>query len=472
MHLTQDPHPKQKVLSVFSLVMINVIAVDSLRSLAISAEYGFSLICFYLIGAIAFFVPIAIVAAELATGWPKIGGLYVWVREAFGQRWGLVAIWLQWIYNVVWFPTVLSFIAATLAYLVDPALANSKVYMLSVVLISFWVATLANCFGMKISAFISTLGAVVGTIIPMVFIMALGAIWLFSGSPSQVEFTWTAFWPDVRSVNHLAYFVAVLFGLLGMEMSAVHAEDVKDPQRDYPRALLYSGAIILTTLMFASLAIAIVIPQPQISLVTGLIDAFQIFFTRFHMTWMIPIIAVLIILGGLSGVSAWIIGPTKGLLAAAEDGCLPQIFRYTTDKGAPIALLMMQGIIFSVLCSIFLLMPSINSAYWILSALTAQLAMLVYLFMFGAGIKLRYNHPEVRRSYRVPGGKLGMWIVGITGSLTCLFAIGVGFFPPPGLGVGLMFNYEAILVGGIIIFCAMPLLLYRVEKGVAADQGV
>jgi glutamate:GABA antiporter len=250
-----------------------------------------------------------------------------------------------------------------------------------------------------------------------------------------------------------------------MEMSAVHAEDVKNPQRDYPRALLYSGAIILTTLMFASLAIAIVIPQPQISLVTGLIDAFQIFFTRFHMTWMIPIIAVLIILGGLSGVSAWIIGPTKGLLAAAEDGCLPQVFRYTTDKGAPIALLMMQGIIFSVLCSVFLLMPSINSAYWILSALTAQLAMLVYLFMFGAGIKLRYKHPEIRRAYRVPGGKLGMWIVGITGSSTCLFAIGVGFFPPPDLGVGLMFNYEAILLGGIIIFCAMPLLLYRVEKG-------
>lgn len=465
MHIVQDGHPKTKVLSVFSLVMINVIAVDSLRSLSISAEYGFSLVCFYIIGAVMFFVPIALVAAELATGWPKVGGLYVWVREAFGQRWGLVAIWLQWIYNVVWYPAILSFIAGTLAYLIDPQLANNKGYVLAVVLISFWTATLVNCFGMKVSAFISMLGAVIGTILPMIFIMGLGGVWLLKGNPSHVDFSWASFWPDVSSINQLAYFVAVLFGLLGMEMSAVHAEDVKNPQRDYPRALLYSGIIILATLMFASLAIAIVIPQPEISLVTGFIDAYQIFFARFGLMWMTPVIAVLIILGGLSCVSAWIIGPTKGLLAAAEDGCLPHLFRFTTEEGVPIFLLIIQGLIFSVLCAVFILMPNVNSAYWILTALTAQLAMLGYLFMFAASIKLRYKCPDVKRSYRVPGGKVGIWIVGVAGMITCIFAIGVGFFPPPDMGIDGSYVYEATLITGILIFCAMPLILYRVEKG-------
>src|SRR5262245_25822142 len=110
----------KKILGVFSLVMINVIAVDSLRSLPFSATYGFSLIFYYLLAAICFFFPVALVAAELATGWPNKGGIYVWVREAFGERWGFLVIWLQWIYNVVWYPTILAFIAGTIAYLFDP----------------------------------------------------------------------------------------------------------------------------------------------------------------------------------------------------------------------------------------------------------------------------------------------------------------------------------------------------------------
>ena len=131
MAFSQDIHPRKKVLSLFTLVMINVIAVDSLRNLSISAEYGLSLVFFYGIALIGFFIPIISVAAELATGWPKIGGLYVWTREAFGERWGFVVIWLQWIYNVVWFPTILAFVAATLSYLINPALANHKGYVLS-----------------------------------------------------------------------------------------------------------------------------------------------------------------------------------------------------------------------------------------------------------------------------------------------------------------------------------------------------
>ena len=141
----------KKTLGVFSLVMINVIAVDSLRSLPFSAEYGVSLIFYYILAAAAFFIPTALVSAELATGWPNKGGVYIWVREAFGDRWGFLVIWLQWIYNVVWYPTILSFVAGTLAYLINPHLADSKTYMLSVILITFWGATLLNMFGMKLS---------------------------------------------------------------------------------------------------------------------------------------------------------------------------------------------------------------------------------------------------------------------------------------------------------------------------------
>src|SRR6185437_14865497 len=106
------------------------------RTLPIGAVYGFSLVFFYLVAALVFFIPTILVTAELATAWPNTGGAYIWVREAFGPHCGFMVIWLQWIYNVVWYPTILAFIGATLAYLFDPALANNKYFLIAVVLIS------------------------------------------------------------------------------------------------------------------------------------------------------------------------------------------------------------------------------------------------------------------------------------------------------------------------------------------------
>ncbi len=464
MHIDRSNiHPKKRVLSVFTLVMINVIAVDSLRSLTISANYGLSLIFYYLLAALIFFIPIALISAELATGWPRVGGLYVWVREAFGKRWGFFAIWLQWIYNIVWFPTILSFVSGTLAYLIEPSLAENKTYMVSTILVAFWIATLVNCFGMRISGIISTLGAIFGTLLPMFLIIGLAATWLMTGHPSNIEFSTHNLIPTFTSLNQSALFIGILFGLLGIEMSAVHAEDVKNPQRDYPKALLISGSIIVVSLIFSSLAIAIVVPHDQIKLVSGLVEAFEIFFNAFHIAWMSKIVVFLIIFGATSSVSAWIIGPAKGLLAAADDGCVPRFLEYSTSKGVPIALLMVQGLIFTTLCLIFIFMPTVNSSYWILSALTAQLSMFVYVFLFAAAIKLRYSQPSLVRAFRVPGGKPGIWLTGLIGILTCSFAIFIGFFPPPEIEIGNIYLYETILVFGICFFCIMALLLYRAD---------
>ncbi len=456
-----DTQPRNKPLNLFTLVMINVIAVDSLRSLSISAEYGLSLVFFYLVALVGFFIPITMIAAELATGWPKIGGIYVWTREAFGERWAFVAIWLQWIYNVVWFPTILAFIAATLAYLINPSLATNKTYMITMMLLLFWGATLSNCFGMKISGMISTFGAIVGTLLPMLMMIGLGIGWLMSDAPTAFTFSWNQLLPQLNNYHDLAFFVAILFGLLGMEMSAVHAEDVQNPQKTYPRALLISSALIFITLMGSSLAITMVIPPQELSLVSGLSDAFHIFFTQFHLNWLEPIMTVAIIIGAICCISAWIIGPSKGLLIAATDGCLPRIFCYTTARGTPLTLLLLQGIIFTLLCSVILLVPNVDSSYWMLSALTAQLAMLVYIFLFAAAIRLRYNRPQVVRTYRIPGGIMGIWIVATLGIVTCLLAISIGFLPPTAIKIHNVLIYEVFLSGGILIFCILPLLLYR-----------
>jgi glutamate:GABA antiporter len=447
--------PPKKILSVFSLVMINVIAVDSLRTLPMSAKLGVSLISYYLLAALVFFIPIALVAAELATAYPNTGGLYIWVREAFGRRAGFITIWLQWIYNVVWYPTILAFIAATLAYLFAPELANNKFYLLSTVIGLFWTFTFLNCFGMRLSSIVSIIGAIFGTIVPMLGIIALGGIWLIQGRPIEIS-TSSSIIPDLSSYGNMALFAAVLFGLIGVEMSAVHAEEVRNPQRDYPRAILYSIIIIFSTLVFSSLAIVMVVPLAKLSVVSGLIEAFAVFFSAYHMPWMTFVIALLIILGGLSGVSAWIIGPTKGLLVSARDGSLPAVFGRVNRYGAPVAILITQGIIFTLLSSVFTLFDSINAAYWLLSDLCAQMALLVYIFMFAAAIKLRYSKPNQPGSYKIPGGKIVMWLVAGTGILCCLFAIGIGFVPPTQIPINNVAFFEAFLIGGLILFVAIP----------------
>ena len=183
----------KKTITVFTLAMINMAAIGSVKNWPTIAEYGFSSIFYYVLAAIIFFLPSALVAAELATGWPKIGGIFVWVKEAFGHRLGFLSIWLLWVENVIWYPTILTFISATFAYMLNPALASNKTYLILTSLSAFWFMTYLNLKGMKISGWISTFGVIFGTFVPAAVIIGLGSLWFFSGSPLQIDFSLQSF---------------------------------------------------------------------------------------------------------------------------------------------------------------------------------------------------------------------------------------------------------------------------------------
>lgn len=454
----------KRVMSIFSLVMINVVAVDSLRSLPFGAKYGFSIVFYYLLAALLFFIPTALVAAELATGWPKRGGVYVWVREAFGVRWGFFTIWLQWIYNICWYPTIMSLLAATIAYMINPSLVHSKGYMLSVVFILFFSTTIINLFGMKVFSRIANFSALIGSIIPMMLIMFLGIWWVSDGQTIQIQMNWNTFVPHVANLGVLVLMTNVLYSLVGMEMSAIHAQEVKNPQRSYPKALLWSAIIILITLIGGSLAIAMVIPNQKIELLTGMLELYYTFFQAHHIAWMTVVIGICIIIGGLGCVCAWVLGPSKGLMVAAADGALPSWMAKTNRFQAPVVVLGIQAVIFTLICGVFLLMPTVNSSYWILSDITAILSLLSYVMMFISAIVLRYKAPNTPRAYRIPGGNWGLWIVCIIGLLSCLATIFIGFVPPSEINVGSISQYEWILGGGVAVFCIAPFVVYRLTQ--------
>lgn len=455
---------KKKSIHIFTLTMIQVAAICNIKNFPLSSLYGLSSVFFFFLAALIYFIPVSLVAAELATGWPQ-RGVYVWVKEALGPRMGFLAVWLQWAENIIWYPTILSFMAATLAYTFNPLLAENTTYIMSLILIMFWGVTLVNLMGMKVSGWISTLGALVGTILPGALIIFLGFLWYLEGNPSQTPLTWKALFPDLTSLNQLVIFSGILLSLAGMEMSSVHALEVENPQKNYPKAIFISAVLILLLSSLGSLAVAIVVPAKEINLAGGSMEAFRLFLAKYHLSGAIPWVALTMSFGAFGMMSTWVIGPTKGILAAAQEGYLPSILQKVNRKGMPVSLLLLQGIFVTLLSCAFLLMPSVSSSYWILVNLTIQLYLLLYALMFIAALVLRYKKPEVVRAYRIPGkNHSGMWVVSSLGTFSCILVFFLGFVPPEQISTGDIFRYELLLIGGILSFLILPWFLWGKKK--------
>lgn len=445
------------------IALINLAAITNIKNFPLLAEYGLSIIVFMMLSSLFFFIPVSLVAAELASAIPE-RGIYTWVREGLSPRFGFLAIWLQWISNVIWYPTILTFIAATFAYLVDPVLATNSKYIFCTVLATFWPITFLNFFGVRVSGWFSSCSAVIGTLVPIALIISLGSWWILSGHPSQITFSWKGLLPDLASINQLVLLSGILLGLSGLEMSAVHAREVENPRRSYPKAIFLSASLIVLFAIFGALAIGVVIPGSQIQLASGGVEAFRYMFQELGMEWATPILAAIMTFGALGMMSTWIIGPSRGLLATTEHGDLPPFFKRTNRRGMPVAILITQASIVTVLSSVFLFMPSVNSSYWILVALSSSLYMIAYVLMFLAALRLRKKNSANAEAFQVPGGKKGLWTICIMGIFGAGFGCVVGFFPPSQLETGGILHFETFLIGGALLFCSIPFLIYKLRK--------
>ncbi|NGX44953.1 MAG: Glutamate/gamma-aminobutyrate antiporter [Chlamydiae bacterium] len=454
----------RRVISVFVLAMLNVAIMASLRNLPLVASYGLSALFFFFIVAVFFLIPSALVSAELATGWPKGGGLYIWVREALGDRWGFFAIWMQWVHNVAWYPVILSFVATTLAYVINPALAENKLFIIAIILISFWGMTWSNYLGIKTSSWFSTIGVILGTIIPGLFIISLGIIWLSGGQPIHTTLSWNALIPDLSSINNVVFLAGLFLAFMGLEVSSAHAADVRDPQKNYPRAIILAAIITFSVFTLGALAIAFVVPDEKLSLVAGLMEAFSQFFSYYRLQWALPIVAILLVIGAVAEVNAWIVGPVRGLYATCVHGNLPPIFQKQNKHGVPTNLLLFQAIIVSITSLAILELPTVSAFFWILSAMSAQIYLVAYVLMFISAIRLRYTRPHVPRAYKVPYKSKGMWTMSMLGLTASCFAIVISFFPPSQIDVGNIFFYETFLISSFLIMSAIPLIIYKLRK--------
>jgi glutamate:GABA antiporter len=197
---------------------------------------------------------------------------------------------------------------------------------------------------------------------------------------------------------------------------------------------------------------------------SGVFDAVHTGLTALGITWLGPVLAVLICYGALGGALAWIGGPSRALLATAEDGALPPVVQRTNSQGIQRNILLIQAGVVTAISALYLVMNDVSSAFFLISALVVSLYIIMYMLLFAAAIRLRYSQPGLPRRFQIPGGITGMWIIAGTGFLAVTFSLVLAFVPPAQLPIGSPTGYVAIVAIGTIVFTGAPLLVYRLRR--------
>lgn len=461
---------KAAKLGVFTLMIMNIVAVVSLRGLPAEAEYGMSSAFYYLFAAVVFLIPVSLVAAELAAMFPyQQGGMFRWIGEAFGTKAGFLGIFLQWVESTIWFPTVLTFGAVSLAFVgmdhvYDSHLASNRYFTLFVVLAIYWLATLISLKGLGWVGKVSKIGGMVGTIIPAGVLVVFGIIYLCIGGKSCMDFH-GSFFPDLTNFDNLVLAASIFLFYAGMEMSGVHVREISRPTVNYPKAVF--GGALITVLIFVlgTYALGIIIPKSDINLVQSLLVGFDNYCKAFHINWLTPVIAIALAFGVLAGVLTWVAGPSKGVFAVGKAGYLPRFFQKANKNGVQKNILLVQGCAVTLLSLLFVVMPTVQSFYQILSQLTVLLYLIAYLLMFAAAIYLRHSMKDAKRPFRIGSKGNGlMWIVAGLGFAGSLLAFVLSFFPPSQINVGGNTVWYSVLIGGVVLFVVLPFIIYAFRK--------
>lgn len=463
-------------ISVTQLTLMITAAVISLRGVPLMSQVELTMFVYLIFSAILFLIPAALVSAELGTAFAeKGGGVYTWVKEAFNKKTGFLAVFLQWMQNVVWYPTTLAFGSAAIAYIFDkPELANNGMFIGGAAIVIYWISTWISLQGTSKMSKISSAGFIYGTIVPLVILVGAAIFWAVDGNPlafnsipaNQTQIAVTnngvtepLFFPHLTSIGNVVFLSTIILLFAGIEALAVHASELKNPKKDYPKAMMISSVMAFVILAVGALSVSTILPYDKITLQAGVMESFEMVFDHYNIPWMTNIIAILIVVGCISAIISWLSGPSKGLLWTAKDGELPKFMTKLNKNGVQQNILLVQGIIVTLLCSMYFIISDVTVAFFLLSSLTAALYLIMYMLMYLAGIRLRKTQPDLPRAFKVPGGNAGMLFFGGIGFLAVLIALILCFIPPSQLPISNPMDYRLFIIGGVLIFVLIPIVI-------------
>jgi glutamate:GABA antiporter len=450
-----------------ALALLTVGSVGNLGSAPPLAVFGLASVFFYVLPALVFLVPVSLVAAELASGWP--GGVYNWVEQGISAPMGLLAIWCQFAQTIFFYPALLAYVASTLAYVFDPGLAANGVYNAVVIIVLFWGGLLVVSRGQALVARLGSGGTRVGTIIPAAILVALGLAYLLQGHHSDAPMTASHLLPAWTGLASIVLVVNSFFTYAGVEVNAVHVDELRNPAREYPKSIFLAMALVLAVFIGPTLAISWVIPANQIDFTTGVMQAFDRLFTHFGVGFAVPLIAIALAVGALAGMISWLDGPSEGLLLIGrKQGFLPPYFQKVDRHGIEVRIIAAEGVVITLIALLYAFIPSVSHAYWIFTVLATQVYLIMYVLMFIAAMRLRRSQPDHPRGYRAPA--LGLLCV--VGAVSSVAALVIGFIPPSQFGQLNRVTYAVLILAGILaVGIVPPLLMDRLRKPAWKAEG-
>ena len=450
----------RRELGLRDLVLLNVVAIVGLRWWLTSAGgYGYAALPLWILAFLCFFVPSGLAVIDLTTRYPEEGGIYAWTKHAFGDGQGFISGWCLWTNNLIYFPHLLIFTVGNFVYVLGrghQGLAASPPVMAAVSLAIFWIVVGMNVRGLRYSRWLNNLGAY-GTWIPAALLIGLGAVALLRYG-TATPFVASGLVP-IFSLATVNFFAQICFGFSGVDLGSLMGEEIQDPRRNVPRAILISGVIITLIYVLGTAALLVALPQEKIGILDGVAAAIGAVQGRMGFGMVAKLSALLIAVGGVGGVSAWLAGCSRVPFVAGIDRYLPAGFgRLHPRYASPYVALLVTGGLSSLLIVVGFIGVNVDEAYFFLADFTIVVYFIPYLYLFAALIKLGVPGTAPAGTITVPGGRSGTILVGVIGFLTTTVAILCAFIPPPGTDP-LIFLLK--IVGGCIALLILGWLLYH-----------
>ncbi len=447
----------ERVLGHWDLVLFSVCAILTIDTLASAASMGVAWFSWWGITMVVFFIPYGLMTAELGAAWPGEGGVFIWVREAFGPRWGSTVAWLYWINNAYWIPSVYLVFAGTFEEIFLHRRSTWQEAGIAIVLT--WLTVGVGIVRLEVSKWLPNLGAVVKV---MIF-LALGALGfgaLAAGRPPANDFSLGSFLPKWN--DSLAYLPVLLYNTFGFELASSAGAEMKDPRRDVPRMILLSGVVIAAVYALGVAGILLAVPLGKLSIVTGTWDALAVLGRQ----WGRAGDAAVFLLGlgflytCIANIVTWSLGVNRVAAVAAEEGVLPAALGrlHPRFKTPWVAFGVMGVVSTALLVGNALLSDNQSNIFWMTFKLSGLCLLLCYLLVFPAFLVLRKRQPDQPRPYRVPGGQAAATVAAVVCTLYIAGGGALFFAPSPTsqnpLREGLILGAETIatlVIGYLLI---------------------
>jgi glutamate:GABA antiporter len=445
----------------WDVLLFNIATVLGPRWVAAAAHNGTSSISLWVLAALFFFVPTALVINELSSRFPNEGGLYVWSKEAFGDFHGFVAGWTYWIYTVFYFPGLLLASTAMSGYLAGgngAMLAQNRTFLLAGSFLLLAIAVFLNIIGLNIGKWLQNAGGV-STYIPLLMLTAVAAVLYFKHG-SVTQFTWANMMPH-WSLDTVNFWSQIAFAFTGLELVSAMSDEIRNPRRTLPRAVFSAGVLIAAIYIVGTFAVLSLIPAEQVSTTSGVFQAITSGSTALRIGFVGVLAALFVSVGNAGGVGSTVAGIARVPFVVGIDRYLPAAFgRIHPRWKTPYISIIVQAVVSGLVLLFSQFNESTRGAYQFLVDAAIILYFIPFLYMYAAAIKLagRKDRLENPHAVLIPGGKPGVWLASGLGFLVVLGGIVLSLIPPGDSSDKL--GFELKLIGGTVTAVVLGLVLY------------